>query len=459
MKNPARKIVVSGLGLVSPLGSTLEQFESALWEGKSGIHPFHFAREGDSPIPYAASCLDFTGKIEDFEECDASKKKAIKKATKLMSREIQMAVAAAQKSLADSALELQSLPKNKIGVSFGCELIYSSVEDLLDGFKSCLSRDKGDMQFDFSLWAELGLPKLTPIWQLKYLPNMPSSHIAIINELFGPNNSIILREASIGAVVNEAAEMIRSGRVEVMIVGATGSKIHPIKMLQTLVQEQVADLTGCAEPATLSKPFDRSRKGMLLGEGAGALVLESREHAERRNAPIYAEIESSCGLANPKRSPYSKKSPQFHEGDSREKALIHAMKNVLGIGKEEPHEEGNPDSVGHINAHGLSSVSADIAESRAIESVFANRAEPIPTTTLKGHLGNLGAGSGAIELIAGILSLRRNRIFPTLNHRETDPHCSLRIVREGECVPAGNSFLKLSFNPQGQSSAVYVKKV
>ena len=450
------KIVVTGLGLVSPVGLQTERLWTSLVEGQSGVRPFHFQKPGDSPLSYVAGCTDFTGDIEQFGDLDATKKKTVKKATKLMSREIQMGVAAALRSLNDAGVESSSahgLMPNRVGVSFGCDLIYSSVNDLLDGIKKCVSDSSSEQaDFDFTRWAGEGLPKMSPLWQLKYLSNMPSSHIAIINDFRGTNNSILLREASIGAVVGEAVESLRAGKVDLYVVGATGSRIHPIKMLQTLRQEEVARFSGGQNPATIAKPYDANRCGMVLGEGAGALVLETEQSAEKRNAKIYAEILAGASVATPLKPSY-----QMLATNALEETLTRLMRRLL---KSLPGEDAEKlESFGHINANGNGTTWGDLAESRAIANVFASRISPIPVTTVKGHFGNLGAGSGAIELIAGILAMQKHQLFPVLNCAEVDSKCPIRPVIAGETVPSGNSFLKIAYNSQGQASAVWVKKI
>ena len=444
------KIVVTGIGLVSPLGLETERFWDSLVAGQSAVRPFHFQKSGDSPLSHAAQCIDFTSDIDQFGNLDSARKKTVKKATKLMSREIQMAVAAAQYSLDDAGIESSSahgFAPNRIGVSFGCDLIYSTVEDLLDGIKRCVIGQRTDQaRFDFTRWASAGMPKMSPLWQLKYLSNMPSSHIAILNDFRGPNNSILLREASIGAVVSEAVHSLRAGKVDAVVVGATGSRIQPVKMLQAIQQEEIARFFDQADPAAVSRPFDASRQGMVLGEGAGALILERLDHAEKRQAKIYAEIEAGCSIATPLKPSFRALSEQ-----ELEKTLVRLLHRILGTASQAM------ETLGHINAHGSATSRGDRAEARAIASIFGTGRSPIPVTTVKGHFGNLGAGSGAIELIAGILALEKNRLFPVVNYRTPDPRCPVHPVVCGP-VPSGGSFLKLAYNSQGQASAVYAKR-
>lgn len=460
MKQAPSRVFVTGLGVVSPLGLTTDQLWTSLISGKSGVGPFSFARSGDSPIPYAGCCRDFSGDIADFGSIDSTQKRTIRKAVKLMSREIQMGVASAQLALQDALFQLGSIPSHRLGVSFGCDMIYSELFELEEAQREYWKTDLGNGP-DFRNWPKTGMSKMSPLWQLKYLTNMPSSHIAIINDCQGPSNSIVLREASVGAAVGEAVEMIRSGRADLMIVGATGSRIQIIKLIQTLLQEQVSRKATDFQSA--SRPFDQHRDGMVIGEGAGALILESEEQVLRRGVTPYVEVLGGCSrfFRDPNRDDYG------------ETALVNAMQHILKKCDFDLHD------LGHINAHGLSATAVDRAESAAIIRVLgqlgpkrpngpnghngdnghnSERTRAIPITAAKGHFGNLGAGSGAVELIASILSLKHGQLFPTLNYESGDPDLSLPLVKSGETVVPGDSFLKLAVNSQNQASALLVRR-
>jgi 3-oxoacyl-[acyl-carrier-protein] synthase II len=288
-------------------------------------------------------------------------------------------------------------------------------------------------QFDFARWGTAGLPKMTPLWQLKYLPNMPASHIAILNEFHGPSNSITLREASIGAAIGESVEIIASGRTDIMVVGTTGSRLHPYKLMHAYQQEELTQ-TAC-------RPFDQHRDGTALGEGAGALILEEMQHAEKRGADCFGEI--VCGSYRARFNRVGK--------DFRRETVRNVLEHVLRRGNI------TPEQVGHINAHGLGGKSSDSAEAQGIHDVFGRRTKPIPVTAAKGCFGNLGAGSGALELIAGILSLRHRTLFPTANFLAADSACPVSVIQSTD-IPAGDSFVKIAMNPQSQISAVLVKR-
>ncbi|MDR1385581.1 MAG: beta-ketoacyl-[acyl-carrier-protein] synthase family protein [Planctomycetaceae bacterium] len=426
------RVVITGMGTVSPLGLTLDSLWKSLSECVSGVRAC--TQNEKFPINCAAPADAFTGNIDDFGELDSNQKKIIRKGLKLTSREIQMCIAATQRALTDAGIIAGQFDPERVGTSIGSDYIFTTTADLEDAMKSCRGESG---HFDFSIWGQRGLPKMTPLWQLKYLSNMSACHIAIYNDFRNVCNSITLREASIGATVGEAVHNIRSGKTDMMVVGTTGSRIHPMKMLHAILTEQVAQ--GTEPPETVSRPFDRERQGMVLGEGTGSLVLESEEHARKRGAKIYAEIVCGTYVSHLERGMIP----------NRREALTQAMTLLCR------RADMTPEQIGHINAHGLSTFACDIDEANAIRSVFGKR--KIPVTAAKSYFGNLGAGSGAVELVAGVLALKNNQLFPILNHVMGDPDCPITPVREFG-VPTGDSFIKLSVSPQAQAAAILVRR-
>jgi 3-oxoacyl-[acyl-carrier-protein] synthase II len=421
------------MGVVSPVSLSLEGLWEALTCGRSGVRPL--VSDGGVPLPirYSSAITDFTGDVEQFGELDANLNKSIRKASKTMSREILMAVAATNLALNNARWSQGQIPPQRVGVSFGSDYIVTTPEELMTGVQTCIT----DGKFDFTRWAAKGLPKMTPLWQLKYLPNMPASHVAILNDFEGPSNSMTLREASVGAVIGESVNIIRNGKADAMLVGTTGTRVHPYKLVQAI---QLEDLTPPdADPVTACRPFDRDRCGTVLGEGAGAMLLESEQSAQKRGATILAEV-----VAGTYSSTFDKSG-----NDRREETLVRVMKRLFELTETKPNE------IGHINAHGLGSISCDRAESQAIKKIFGDY--DIPVTTAKGNFGNLGAGSGTIELIAGVLTIKNQTLFPTLNYKTHAPDCPIKVVKE-EQTTKNQSFIKLTVNPQSQASAVLVRK-
>ncbi|MCD4726669.1 MAG: beta-ketoacyl-[acyl-carrier-protein] synthase family protein, partial [Pirellulales bacterium] len=229
------------------------------------------------------------------------------------------------------------------------------------------------------------------------------------------------------------------GSADVMLVGATGSRLHPMKMIHTIGQEEVA--VGQRDPAAISRPFDRDRSGMVLGEGAGAVVIEELAAAEARGATIQGEVIATAGSSA--------------IGRRLEARRGQAMENVLKALLQAADVE--LDDLGHLHAHGLSTRDGDAEEAGAIQRVFATRKKPLPVTAAKSYFGNLGAGGGSVELIASLLALQHDRLFPILNYATPDPDCPISAVRDGD-VPPGDSFIHLSVTPQGQAAGVMLRR-
>jgi 3-oxoacyl-[acyl-carrier-protein] synthase II len=422
------------MGVISPLGNALESLWDSLASGHSGVGPITGVPRDSLPISIGAEAREFHGEIDDFGPLDKEQKKAIRKGLKVMCRESQMGIAASQRAMAHAGLTSGTFDPLRAGIVFGSDYMVTTPEDFTEGIRQCL--DAGG-RFDFSCWATQGLPKMSPLWLLKYLPNMPASHIAIYNDLQGPNNSLTLREASANLALGHARHTILEGRADIVLVGATGTRLSPMKVVHAVQQEEIA--TGNGDPSQTCRPFDLNRCGMVLGEGAGAVILEELGSAQARGATIYAEVLSGASSSAADRRRVA------HRGQ--------AMKNVLAALLD--NSDVRAESIGALHAHGLSTRSSDIEEAWAINQVFGQRSRPLPVTASKSYFGNLGAGSGLVELIAAVLAMRSGKLFPVLNYQTPDPECPLCIVTDRD-VDAGDSFVSLNVTPQGQAAAVHV---
>ncbi len=200
-----------------------------------------------------------------------------------MCRETRMAVAAAQLALADAGFAEQPADPEMSGVVLGSDYMLTMPEDYSSSMKMCAP----DGEFEYGKWGKDGLGDMAPLWMLKYLPNMPASHIAIYNDLRGPNNSLTMREAAGNLAIGEAFRTIQRGHSNLMVAGATGTRVLPMQAIHALQTEQMAAENG--DPAKASKPFDKARTGMVAGEGSGMIVMEEYETAKARGATIYAE--------------------------------------------------------------------------------------------------------------------------------------------------------------------------
>lgn len=421
--------------MISPLGCEPETLWQNIQAGNSGIGPLASLPAPSLPIHHGSEVRDFTGAIEDYGPLEAALKRAIKKNMKVMCREIEMGVAASQKALVHSGLPVGSHDPDRVGVLFGCDYILTRPEEYSDGIASC--RDESG-EFHIERWPTHGLPKVNPLWLLKYLPNMPNSHVAIYNDFRGPNNSLTVREASMSLAVAEAADIIRRGRADVMLVGATGTRIHPLRTMHAVLVEDLA--RDADDPATMSRPFDSSSDGMVLGEGAGAIVLESRAHAEGRGAKIWGElIGAGSAMVGPRQG---------------RDFLRMAVGIALGKALDQAQEQLPSDW--HLHAHGLSCPTADASEASAIADQLQRLGADVPVMATKSYFGNLGAGTGAIEMILSMLAMEHDALVEIRNLRQQRSEATWRAARGGE--PAGDAFAHVSYTLQGQASSLVIAK-
>jgi 3-oxoacyl-[acyl-carrier-protein] synthase II len=433
---PQRKVVITGLGIMTPCGIGVDQFQANILGGNSGISrlTLHIGEVTPGNIG---------GEILEFNE-ETAKKKYLnpqKKSIKVMCREIQLGVSSANLAIEDSKLDIKNIERDRLGVEFGANLMLSPPSNLQDGCFACatdIPPGAGD-RFNMSHWGKDGLAKMEPLWLLKYLPNMPACHIGIYVDARGPNNSLTLDEASANMAIGEATRIIERDAADVMICGATGSRINPNKIVHARMWDQLGKMKST--PTDASRPFELHRSGQVVSEGACTFILEEESHAQNRGATIYARIlATGSGTA-------------FHSPliPDNEKALTLAMKSVF-------RQTGlKPQDIGSINAHGLSDTSTDIAEAKAIHNIFGDLTDKIPVTALKSLLGNSGASCGAQEISASILALRQGFIPATLNYETPDPACKLNIVSGANLASKNKIFLNLNVSRMGQASAAIIE--
>lgn len=436
MSQSERRVVITGMGLVSPLGNSLESMWDHLSTGKSGVAPLRSVPVENFTTDIGGECSDFDGGIDNFGSPDKLLKRNIKKALKLMCREIQIGVAAAQLAIENAGLANAEKDPTRVGTMFGSDYIITSPNEYTAGIAACLSDDG---KFDFEKWAPQGIPKVEPTWLLKYLPNMPASHVAIFNDLQGPSNSLTVREASSNIAIAESVTIIRRGIADIMVTGSTGSRIHPLRTIHVCLQQQLADRhSGVAggDAAKACRPFDVDRSGMVMGEGAGVMVIESLESAQSRGAEIVGEVTG-----------YGSSAVTNADGTADYvTAISNAIQSALEVAGV------SADSIGHVHAHGLGGLRCDQEESAAIAASLGDT----PVTAAKSYMGNLGAGSGMVEAIASLTAMQKNELFPVLNCDSIDPQCKINVVTSTS--QPGDSFINLNVTPQGQASAVIIAR-
>jgi len=412
-----REIVITGMGVVSPIGIGNAAFWTSLSHGCSGVRRLELFHGMDIPPVIGASVADF----------DPKRYVRPRKSLKVMSRDIQLAFAAADFACKQASFDTSPVDPDRLGIVFGTDMIACDLYELVNAFKGCIV----DGRFDFDRWGHQAMTEMYPLWMLKYLPNMPACHIGIAHGARGPNNSITLSEVSSLSAVAEAMRVIERGQADAMIAGGTSSRIHPAiwAYRQTCELSQRSD-----DPAAASRPFDAQRDGMVHGEGAGTFILEERRHAEARGATVLARI---LGFAATFEPSSNNRPPR---GDALRNGISLALKNA-GL---------KPDDIGHVNANGLSTALDDRIEARGIHDVLGD----VPVTAPKSYFGNLGACTGVVEMAVSILAFKHGLVPPTLNYEHPDPECPVNVIHQTAFKPEKPNALMLNQTQTGQSIAM-----
>jgi 3-oxoacyl-[acyl-carrier-protein] synthase II len=425
--NSDRKIVVTGMGVVSPIGIGTESFFESLLAGRSSVSVRDEFSDSNLPVRLMSTVTDF----------EAKQYVKPRKALKIMCEPIKFGCAAASMAveqagltqlITDDAVDGQfHISPNRVGTVFGTETFFADPHEVARVFRSCIVNQ--DYQHD--RWGEFAMREIQPLWMLKYLPNMAASHISIAIDARGPSNSICQGAASGLLAVIEAASLIKRGAADVVIAGGTGSQMSLTAMLYRgtdLLSHSVDD------PATASRPFDKNRDGMVVGEGSGVVVLESAEHATARGATPLAEFAGWSRLFS---SPDS-----IDRTSGIESSLRFAIEDA-GMGTSE---------IGVVNASASGEIKGDAYEAQAIERVFGDT----PVTAHKSNFGNLGPGTSVVELIGGLQSLQQGEIPATINYQTPDPACPVNIVRTNQSL-IHHSVIKTSYSATGQIATVVFK--
>jgi 3-oxoacyl-[acyl-carrier-protein] synthase II len=403
----ARDVVITGIGLVSPLGIGRDAFWSNLSEGRN----------------------DETAKKQHL--------KSVRKNLKVMCREIQLGVASALQAMEDAGLQAGSVAPDRIGVDFGANLMSTPPDALLDAVVKASDRSSGKPVFVYDKWGGGRFDGMEPLWLLRYLPNMPGCHIGIALDARGPNNSITHDEASGGLVIAEAANSIRRNRADVMITGVTGTRIHTVKACHSYHWDVLAD--GPAE--TRVRPFDNNRSGEALSEAACTLILEAREHAEARGAKILGTL-LGCGAST----------VVSRDGHPDEATAIYQAASAAmarsGVSAED---------LGHVNACASGHPRRDRYEAEGLRRVLGSRADSVPVTAIKSYTGSAGSGSALCEVAASLLALQHGVVPKTLNFSTPDSESPLNVIHGEHLTTSNGLFLKTSVTRMGQASAVVVK--
>jgi 3-oxoacyl-[acyl-carrier-protein] synthase II len=417
---PARDVVITGMGCVCPLGVGPDALWAALEAGTSGIGWLDELKGVESPFRFAARVKDFDPKLYVQP----------RKTIKVMCQEIQTAFASAGMAMEQAGLAKGAFDPDRMGVLLGSELLYGDLHEMIECYRHCMP----DGEFSWTQWGDYAFKDLFPLWMLKYLPNMAACHISIAHDARGPNNSIVEGGASSLLAIAEAAAAIERGHADAMLAGGSGS-IASFSCVPFRGWKHLSKWSG--EPAGASRPFEARRSGIVLGEGAAMLLLEAREHAERRGAKILARIAGCASRFEPPGSPWALRTGQ---------AIRQSIIAALAAARLQPAD------IGHVNAHGESTVDHDRQEARAIHETLGN----VPVIALKSYFGDLSAGSGAVELVGSVLALTHGRLPPTLNYEEPDSSCPINVVHGAMQPIEKPAAIALNQSNTGQAAAIVI---
>jgi 3-oxoacyl-[acyl-carrier-protein] synthase II len=389
-RNEDQRVVVTGMGVLTPLGIGLDIYWNGLAAGKSGVGPITLCDPGESTSRIAAEVPNFDPRAY----LDA-------KEARRMSRASHFAVAAARMAVADARLTIDDSNRAEIGVLLG------------NGTTA-----PADTEAAMRTLIERGMGRVSPFYITSAIPNMPACQVAIQLGLLGYNTTIATACAASSQAIGEAAEVIRRGHATIMLAGGTEAPICQLTLASFGALRALS--TRNDDPHHASRPFDAERDGFVLGEGAGVLVLEQLSHARRRGATIYAELigyASTCDA-------YHVTAPHPN-GDGAARAMARALQ----------YAHIAPQQIDYINAHATATLVGDVAETRAIRQIFGEYAPSIPISSTKSMIGHLTSAAGAVEAAATILALKHNLIPPTINLDQPDPQCDLDYV-PNEARPA-----------------------
>jgi 3-oxoacyl-[acyl-carrier-protein] synthase II len=407
-----RRVVVTGMGAVSPLGNTVDEYWNNLIAGKSGIERITALDPSGYPVTAA-------GEVKNFEPEDYLDRKEARR----MARFSHFAMAAAQEAVASSGLNIERVDSERMGVLLGNGI--GAFPNIDTAMRTIIER--GGMRVD-------------PFFMLKSLPNMAAAHLTLRYQAKAYTGTICTACAASTQAIGDATEVIRRGKADVMLAGGTEAGICELGMAGFAVMKV---LSPNDVPARASRPFDAKRDGFVSAEGAAIFVLESLEHARARGAPILGEVSGVAVTADA----YHMVAP-CADGEGAARCINAALEDA-GVA---------PGEIDYINAHGTSTQLNDASETRAIKTALGEHAYQVPVSSTKSMIGHALAASGALESVACMKTLETGIVHPTINYEHPDPDCDLDYVPEGRREVEVRTILKNSFGFGGQNACLVFKR-
>ena len=408
-----RRAVITGVGAITPLGNSVEEFWQGCLEGRSGIDYLTQFDASTYPVRIA-------GEVKGFDPEDYMDRREARR----MARFSQFAVSAARQAIESAGLKPEREDSERVGVLLGVGI--GGFPNVDEGMRTVVSR--GGMRLD-------------PFFIAKMLPNMAAAHVAMQFGLRGYNNTVTTACAAATQAMGDALELIRSGRADVVLAGGAEAALCELGLAGFAVMRALS--TQNEPPQKASRPFDAKRDGFVAAEGAAIFVLESLEHALARGAPILCELAGYAATADA----YHIVAP-CADGDGAVRCMRLALQDA-GV---------SPEEVDYINAHGTSTPLNDAIETLAIKRVFGERAYRIPVSSTKSMVGHCFGAAGAVECVAVVKSIETGWLHPTINYEHPDPDCDLDYVPNQPRQAEVRVVLKNSFGFGGQNACLVFKR-
>ncbi len=431
----AERVVITGMGIVCPLGNDVETVWAGLLEGRSGVAKTTIFDASTFPTTFDAEVKDY----------NLDKYTRHPKLHKDSNRGSGFVIGATTQACHQAGIDIETdnpvdgIDRSRLGIYLGAgegsvdnDVFFAAI---VDGWDS----EKNEM--DWGQWAKVAFGRMNPMRELEQEPNMPAAHIAMLTGARGPTRSCLTACAASTQAVGEATMIIRKGDADVMIAGGAHSMIHPLGL--TGFNRLTALSTRNDNPHTASRPFTASRDGFILGEGAAILILESLSSAKKRGVEILAEV---IGFGSS--SDAFRVTDMHEEGRGAIQAITAALADA-GISYKD---------VDYINTHGTSTTENDSIETKAIKAVFKEEAKNIPISSVKSMFGHLIGAAGAAELITCVLAIRDNIIAPTINLNDPDPELDLDYVPNKARKCRVDIAMNESFGFGGQNNVVIIKR-
>lgn len=412
-----RRVVITGIGTINPLGHNVAEYFVALEAGVSGVDLIKGFDCSTNKTKFAAEIKNYNAE-DYFERKEARKLDAF----------TQYALISADEAIKDSGLEEAELDKNRVGVIWGAGI--GGINAIYDEITAYAK-------------SESGQPRFSPFFILKMLPNMAAGHISLKYGYKGPGFSTVSACSSSTHSIVAAVDQIRLGRADVMVTGGSEGAVSLVGIGS--FNSMMALSTRNDDPKTASRPYDKDRDGFVMGEGGGALIIEELEHAIARGAKIYAEI-VGCGVSS---DAYHVTAPE-PEGEGAAYCMRMALEDA-GVA---------PEAVDYINTHGTSTPLGDLAELKGIQKVFGEHTYNLNISSTKSMTGHLLGGAGAVEVLATVMAITRGVVPPTINIQELDPAIDPRINLTRDVAQKRDVEYALSntFGFGGQNSTVILRK-